>query len=89
MLRVLTADRLAPPGEILRRLNDAMETLAPEVTATCALARVEEAGPGRWRLNYAVAGYPPPLLMTAGGSCRRTTPAAEASTRRRTQAEDG
>ncbi|GGQ26256.1 PAS domain S-box-containing protein [Actinomadura coerulea] len=68
MLRVLTADRLAPPGEILRRLNDAMETLAPEVTATCALARVEEAGPGRWRFNYAVAGHPPPLLMTPGSS---------------------
>ncbi|MBO2458138.1 SpoIIE family protein phosphatase [Actinomadura sp. LCR2-06] len=34
MLRVLTADRLTPPGEILRRLNNAMETVAPEAAAT-------------------------------------------------------
>ncbi|WP_225991215.1 SpoIIE family protein phosphatase [Actinomadura montaniterrae] len=70
MLRVLTADRLAPPGEILRRLNNAMETVAPEATATCVLARVEEPGPGRWQLNYAVAGHPPPLLVTSGGDGR-------------------
>ncbi len=70
MLRVLTADRLAPPGEILRRLNDAMETVAPDATATCVLARVEEPEPGRWQFNYAVAGHPPPLLVTAGGAGR-------------------
>ncbi|MGH3238955.1 MAG: SpoIIE family protein phosphatase [Spirillospora sp.] len=67
MLRVLTADRLTPPCEILRRLNTAMETVDPEATATCILSRVEETGPGRWQLNYAVAGHPPPLLITAGG----------------------
>ncbi|MFB4307351.1 SpoIIE family protein phosphatase [Actinomadura sp. GTD37] len=70
MLRVLTADRLAPPGEILRRLNSAMETVAPEATATCVLARVEEPEPGRWQFNYAVAGHPPPLLITADGDGR-------------------
>jgi PAS domain S-box-containing protein len=70
MLRVLTADRLAPPGEILRRLNNAMETVAPEATATCVLARVEEPRPGRWQFNYAVAGHPPPLLVTLEGDGR-------------------
>ncbi len=70
MLRVLTADRLAPPGEILRRLNSAMETVAPDATATCVLARVEEPEPGRWQLNYAVAGHPPPLLLTSDGDGR-------------------
>lgn len=70
MLRVLTADRLAPPGEILRRLNSAMETVAPEATATCVLARVEEPEPGRWQFNYSVAGHPPPLLVTAEGDSR-------------------
>ncbi|QKG18717.1 serine phosphatase RsbU regulator of sigma subunit-like protein [Actinomadura verrucosospora] len=67
MLRVLTADRLAPPGEILRRLNNAMETVAPEATATCILARVEGPDHGRWQVNYSVAGHPPPLLVTPGG----------------------
>ncbi|WP_254715234.1 SpoIIE family protein phosphatase [Actinomadura sp. NAK00032] len=70
MLRVLTADLLAPPGEVLRRLNNAMETVAPDATATCVLARVEEPEPGRWRLNYAVAGHPPPLLVTSAGGAR-------------------
>ncbi|MBO2463585.1 SpoIIE family protein phosphatase [Actinomadura violacea] len=70
MLRVLTADRLAPPGEILRRLNNAMETVAPEATATCILARIEGPDRGRWQVNYAVAGHPPPLLVTPGGDGR-------------------
>jgi PAS domain S-box-containing protein len=70
MLRVLTADRLAPPGEILRRLNAAMTTVAPEATATCVLARVEELESGRWQLNYADAGHPPPLLVTPDGDGR-------------------
>ncbi|MER6812508.1 SpoIIE family protein phosphatase [Spirillospora sp. NPDC000708] len=70
MLRVLTADRLAPPGEILRRLNNAMETVAPEATATCVLARVEQPAPGQWQFNYAVAGHPPPLLVTPTGDGR-------------------
>ncbi|WP_230420747.1 SpoIIE family protein phosphatase [Actinomadura soli] len=67
MLRVLTADRLTPPSEILRRLNIAMETVDPEATATCVLSRVEEPEPGRWRFTYAVAGHPPPLLIVPGG----------------------
>ncbi|WUI04496.1 SpoIIE family protein phosphatase [Spirillospora sp. NBC_00431] len=70
MLRVLTADRLTPPSEILRRLNTAMETVDPEATATCVLSRVEEIEPGRWQLNYAIAGHPPPLLLTPGGEGR-------------------
>lgn len=64
MLRALTADHIAPPCEILRRLNLAMETVAPDATATCVLARVEEPEPGLWRLHYSAAGHPPPLLVT-------------------------
>ncbi|MFA1537864.1 SpoIIE family protein phosphatase [Actinomadura monticuli] len=70
MLRVLTADRADPPGEILRRLNVAMATVAPEATATCVLGRVEEPEPGRRRFHYAGAGHPPPLLTRADGACR-------------------
>ncbi|MFI0349990.1 SpoIIE family protein phosphatase [Actinomadura sp. 9N407] len=70
MLRALIADSVAPPGDILRRLNTAMETVAPDATATCILARVQEPEPGRRHLHYAVAGHPPPLLVTADGGGR-------------------
>jgi PAS domain S-box-containing protein len=67
MLRALAMDRCEPPGEILTRLNLAMESLSGDVTATCALARVEKADGGH-QLHYAVAGHPPPLLVTADGT---------------------
>ncbi|GAA4225840.1 SpoIIE family protein phosphatase [Actinomadura meridiana] len=70
MLRVLTAEHLTPPGAILRRLNTAMQTVAPDATATCILSRVEESQPGQWQLDYAVAGHPPPLLIAPGGAAR-------------------
>ncbi|MCF6470041.1 PAS domain S-box protein [Nonomuraea sp. MG754425] len=66
MLRALAMDRCEPPGEILTRLNLAMESLSGEVTATCALARLERLDGGHL-LHYAVAGHPPPLLVTADG----------------------
>ncbi|MEU8796550.1 SpoIIE family protein phosphatase [Spirillospora sp. NPDC048819] len=70
MLRALTADRVAPPGEILHRLNTAMETVAPDTTATCILSRIEQPEPGRWRFSHAAAGHLPPLLVTPGGRGR-------------------
>ncbi|TDC92506.1 SpoIIE family protein phosphatase [Actinomadura sp. 7K507] len=76
MLRALTADRAAPPGEILRRLNTAMETVAPDTTATCILSSIEQPEPGRWQCNHATAGHPPPLLITPGGHCRFLNDAA-------------
>ncbi|QYC40973.1 Phosphoserine phosphatase RsbP [Nonomuraea coxensis DSM 45129] len=69
MLRALAMDRREPPGDILSRLDTAMESLAGEVTATCVVARVEPAGRGH-RLDYAVAGHPPPLLVEPGGRGR-------------------
>jgi PAS domain S-box-containing protein len=70
MLRGLSIDRQEPPGEILRRLDGAMGTLYCEETATCVLARVERSGDGQPRLNYSVAGHPPPLLVTHDGDSR-------------------
>jgi PAS domain S-box-containing protein len=70
MLRGLAVDREEPPGDILRRLNIAMSTLSPDSTATCVLARVDEAGEGGRLLNFAVAGHPPPLLVTPDGRAR-------------------
>jgi PAS domain S-box-containing protein len=66
MLRGLAADRVEPPGDILRRLDNATTLLSPDwQTATCVLARVEGEPVGGWSLSYSVAGHPPPLLTTA------------------------
>ncbi|MEU3949592.1 SpoIIE family protein phosphatase [Streptomyces sp. NPDC029526] len=73
MLRGLALDRQEPPGEILGRLDVAVQTLHPEFTGTCVLARVERPEPGRFRLHYAVAGHPPPLLIGADGAARFLT----------------
>ncbi|WP_425464785.1 SpoIIE family protein phosphatase, partial [Nonomuraea terrae] len=70
MLRGLAMDRREPPGDILRRLNIAAESLYPDVTATCVLARLNGPLGGGWRLEYAVAGHPPPLLVTPRGEAR-------------------
>ncbi|MFG1611428.1 SpoIIE family protein phosphatase [Nonomuraea wenchangensis] len=69
MLRAIAMDRREPPGDVLARLDTAMESLADEITATCVCARVEPAGDG-YRLDYAVAGHPPPLLVEPGGRGR-------------------
>ncbi|MEV4185213.1 SpoIIE family protein phosphatase [Streptosporangium canum] len=70
MLRGLAVDREEPVGDILRRLDLAMETLYEEQTATCVLARVECSEDGGWQLNHSVAGHPPPLLVTGDGAGR-------------------
>ncbi|MGW9398508.1 SpoIIE family protein phosphatase [Streptomyces sp. NPDC055642] len=70
MLRGLTLDRQEPTGTILRRLDVAVQTLSPEFTATCVLARVERPEPGGFQLHYSVAGHPPPLLVGADGTAR-------------------
>ncbi|MFC4117226.1 SpoIIE family protein phosphatase [Nonomuraea zeae] len=69
MLRALAMDRCEPPGEILTRLNRAVESLSNDVTATCVYARVEALDDG-YRLQYATAGHPPPLLVTREGRGR-------------------
>ncbi|WP_311931720.1 SpoIIE family protein phosphatase [Microbispora sp. H11081] len=70
MLRALAVDRDESPGDVLRRLNSALETLNGESTATCVLARLERDYEGLWRLAYSVAGHPPPLLVTGEGEGR-------------------
>ncbi|QKG21600.1 SpoIIE family protein phosphatase [Actinomadura verrucosospora] len=76
ILRALIVDRQEGPGHILRRLNIAMETLIPDGSATCALARVAADGPGGPRLEYAAAGHPPPVLVAPDGTTRLLEDAA-------------
>lgn len=73
MLRGLTLDREEPTGTILRRLDVSAQTLYPECTATCILARVERRGTGGLPLHYSVAGHPPPLLIEEDGTARFLT----------------
>jgi hypothetical protein len=70
MLRGLAMDRREPPGDILRRLNVATESLYRDGTATCILARLQGPADGRWWLEYSMAGHPPPLLVTHEGEGR-------------------
>jgi phosphoserine phosphatase RsbU/P len=67
MVRALAWDRHGPPSEIVGRLDRALDGIGEGGVATMILARVEIAGPGRWRLHWTNAGHPPPLLITRAG----------------------
>ncbi|MCK7622810.1 SpoIIE family protein phosphatase [Streptomyces sp. RS10V-4] len=70
MLRGLAVDRRRPPGDVLRRLDVASQTLYPHATATCILAMVEGGATGPWTLHHSSAGHLPPLLTTRDGETR-------------------
>ncbi|CAM5265875.1 PP2C family protein-serine/threonine phosphatase [Streptomyces avidinii] len=73
MLRALACDRKDPPGDILRRLDIATDTLYGGQTATGVYSRLVAASEGMWTLDYANAGHPPPLLITHDGDTRYLT----------------
>lgn len=78
MLRGLAADRREFPGELLRRLDAAAQTMIPDEPnlATCVYATVRGTGASDaadgspWTLRYSVAGHLPPLLIDADGTGR-------------------
>ncbi|WP_318201919.1 SpoIIE family protein phosphatase [Streptomyces sp. SCL15-4] len=69
MLRGIAVDRQEPPGEVLRRLDLASQTLSPQSTATCVYSVVKGDGGTTW-LRHSSAGHLPPLLTTEEGHTR-------------------
>jgi serine phosphatase RsbU (regulator of sigma subunit)/putative methionine-R-sulfoxide reductase with GAF domain len=76
-LRALAVDRQDNPGDLLCRLDRAMDQLGATHTVTCIYARIEPGTNGSWQLHWANAGHPPPLLVTSDGDARYLTAAPE------------
>ncbi|KDN87528.1 regulatory protein [Kitasatospora cheerisanensis KCTC 2395] len=70
MLRGIAVDRPEPPGDVLRHLDHASQTLYPHSTATCVYALIKGDEGGPWDLHHSSAGHLPPLLTTAEGETR-------------------
>ncbi|WP_329141457.1 SpoIIE family protein phosphatase [Streptomyces sp. NBC_00670] len=72
MLRGIGVDRQEPPGEVLRRLDLASQTLYGQATATCIYGVLDgnPSADGTASLRYATAGHLPPLLTTEEGGTR-------------------
>ena len=73
-LRAIAYDRLAPPSQILQRLDEALAGLRVDALATCLFARVEQDAEHRRRglriLRWSSAGHLPPALASASGAVR-------------------
>ncbi len=68
-LRAIAADRVAPPSEILTRLDRVLQRFAPSDVATLVHARLRAEGAG-WEVQWSSAGHPPPLLLVPGAEPR-------------------
>ena len=78
-LRALAGDRLAPPSEVVARLDRVVQRFAPEDLATLIYARLTtspqhlaagEASLEGARLQFSNAGHLPPLLLSPGAPPR-------------------
>lgn len=73
-LRAIAYDRLAPPSEIMQRLDEALAGLRVDALATCLFARVEQDEEHRRQglrlLRWTSAGHLPPMLVSAKGVVR-------------------
>ncbi len=74
ILRGIAADRLAPPSEILTRLDQALAGLKVGALATCVLATIEQTPQdqqaGLRHLRWSSAGHLPPAVVSADGHVR-------------------
>ncbi|HEX6517988.1 MAG TPA: SpoIIE family protein phosphatase [Nocardioidaceae bacterium] len=70
LLRGISYTTGAGPAETLRRLDEAMQALLGNTTATAFVARIERdplvPGPSAARVSWSNAGHPPPALIPAG-----------------------
>jgi PAS domain S-box-containing protein len=71
-LRAIAGDRLAPPSEVLWRLDAVLALFAPEDLVTVIYGRLLERSEG-WALQWSVAGHPPPLYLAPGEAPRLLT----------------
>ncbi|MFL6155764.1 MAG: SpoIIE family protein phosphatase [Marmoricola sp.] len=67
LLRGIAVTTGEGPAEVLARVDEAMETLQIDTTATCVIARFEQTPEEREQdithLRWSNAGHPPPLLV--------------------------
>ena len=60
----------AGPADVLQALDEAMEQLEVDTTASCLVARVARTPDGGWQLTWSSAGHPPAMLLTADRGAR-------------------
>ncbi|WP_127481290.1 SpoIIE family protein phosphatase [Nocardioides pantholopis] len=69
VLRGIAVHAGEPPAEVLRGVDQAMETLALGTTATAVVARFDaEPTDGLTTLRWSNAGHPPPMLVDPDGT---------------------
>jgi PAS domain S-box-containing protein len=67
LLRGVSVVTTAPPAEVLRSIDENLQTLAIQGTATVLMATVEPRDDDSWTLRWSNAGHMPMLLLTKGG----------------------
>lgn len=72
ILRGIAAHSGESPAEVLRGVDQLIETLRLDTTATAVVARLEqtpeELAEGLTRLRWSTAGHPPPIVLLPDGS---------------------
>jgi PAS domain S-box-containing protein len=77
LLRGIAFTTQDPPARVLTRLDEAMEGLRLETTATAVVARIEQDADDRERgvarLRWSNAGHPPPMMLAPDGTAELLT----------------
>jgi len=67
LLRGVSVVTKAPPAEVLQAIDENLQVLAIQGTATVLMAMVEPRDDDTWTLRWSNAGHMPMLLLTADG----------------------